>query len=197
MNHFPLGAGRASTTPVGRAAALGLVGAVVREAGLMARTLWDREVDFRAIAEDYYRAAFGADGPACLAYCAELSRLFDPPYVRSEKPRHDPATAETYARIPAVIEAFRPVIRRNLGAADPCHARSWHYLDVHADVCLHLAEALRLRAAGDEEGARRAWAATERFVQEREPDLHPALDVYEFTYVLTKFFVLGRIRAVA
>lgn len=158
----------------------------------MGRALWDPALDFRAIAEDHYRAAFGADGPACLAYCEELSRLFDPPYLRDEKPRRDPAAAAAYARLPEVIAAFRPVIRRNLAAADPCHARSWHYLDAHAEVCLHLAEALRRRAAGDDAAARRAWLETEQFVREREPDLHPVLDVYEFVHVLDRLFPAPR-----
>ncbi len=158
---------------------------------VLGRALWDRAPDFGAIAEDSFRAAFGADGPACLAYCAELSRLFDPPYLRGEKPRHDPAVAASYARLPAAIAAFRPVIRRNLGAADPCHARSWRYLDAHADVCLLLAEALQHRVAGDDEAALRAWAATQRFVQERERDLHPVFDVYEFLFVLDRFFTRG------
>jgi hypothetical protein len=154
----------------------------------MGRALWDRGLDFRAIAEDYFRAAFGAEGPACLAYCEQLSQYFDPPYLRGEKPRHDRAAAASYARLPEVIGAFRPAIRRGLGAPDPCHARSWHYLDLHADLCLHLAEALRHRAAGDDEAARRAWAAARRFVRERETDLHPVLDVYEFLQVLGALF---------
>ncbi len=164
---------------------------------VLGRALWSRAPDFPAIAEDFFRTAFGADGPACLAYCAELSRLFDPPYLRGEKPRGDPPVAASYARLPATIAAFRPTIRRNLGAADPCHARSWHYLDAHADVCELLAGALRHRVAGDDEAALRAWAATQRFVQEREPDLHPVFDVYESLFVLDRFFTRGSFRPTA
>jgi uncharacterized protein DUF4838 len=155
---------------------------------VLGRTLWDREADFRAIAEDYYRAAFGADWEACLAYCEELSRAFDPPIQHGGQGRRDRAVAGSYARLPQVIEAFRPVIRRNLGAPDPCHARSWHYLDQHAEVWLLLAEALRHYAAGDDEAARAAWEATLRFVQERERDLHPVFDLFEFDRVVGGLF---------
>ncbi len=155
---------------------------------VMGRTLWNKDLEFDAIAEDSFRSAFGADGLACLDYCRRLSRLFDPPYLRGEKPRRDAAVAEAYARLPAIIDAFRPIIQRNLNAADPCHARSWRYLDTHAEVCLHLAQALEHRAAGDDQAAAQAWAAAERLVQERELDLHPVLDVYELTRVLGRLF---------
>ncbi|MDP9375930.1 MAG: DUF4838 domain-containing protein [Chloroflexota bacterium] len=155
---------------------------------VLGRALWDRTIDFGAIVEDYFRAAFGADGPDCFAYLQELSRLFDPPYLREEKSRRDPAAAAAYARLPETVAPFRPTIRRNLGAGNRCHARSWHYLDRHADLCLHLAGALRARARGDDEAARRAWERTAHFVREHEADLHPALDVYEFLYVLGKLF---------
>lgn len=155
---------------------------------VMGHTLWNKSLEFDALAEDYFRSAFGADGLACLEYCRELSRLFDPPYLRGEKPRRDAAVAEAYTRLPAAIASFRPVIQRNLDSTDPCHARSWHYLDAHAEICLHLAQALRHRAAGDDQAAAQAWAAAERLVQEREPALHAVLDVYEFTRVLGALF---------
>lgn len=155
---------------------------------VLGRALWDTSVGFRQIAEEHFRAAFGADGPACLDYCEDLSRRFDPPYLRREKPQHDADAAQSYAGIAAVIEAFRPTIRRNLGAGEACHARSWHYLNRHADLCVLLAEALRQRASGDDLAAWRAWEATEQFAQEHEGDLHPAFDLYEFLHVLERLF---------
>lgn len=155
---------------------------------VLGRTLWDRDLAFRDIAEDAFRAAFGADGLACLAYCEELSRLFDPPYLRGEKPAHDRAAAAAYARLPAVVAAFRPTIRRNLDTPNLCHARSWHYLDRHADLCLLLAEALRRRALGADAAAQEAWLAVQQFVREQETDLHPVLDAYEFQHVLGRLF---------
>lgn len=155
---------------------------------VMGRTLWDRSLDFSAIAEDYFQSAFGADGAACLAYLETISRLFDPPYLRDEKPRHNPAVAAGYAQLPEVIAAFRPTIRRNLDALDPCQARSWYYLDQHADLALLLAEALRHRATGEDEAALGAWAAVQTFVRGRELDLQAALDAYEFQRVLGRLF---------
>ncbi|MGN6359304.1 MAG: DUF4838 domain-containing protein [Thermomicrobiales bacterium] len=155
---------------------------------VMGRTLWNRDLAFRAIADDHFTAVFGADGAACLAYCEELSRLFDPPYLRGEKPRHDLDVAAAYARVPEVIAAFRPTIARNLNAADPCHARSWRYLARHADLCVLLAGALQHRATGDDDAARRGWEAARDFVREIELDVHPVLDSYECQRVLGRLF---------
>ena len=155
---------------------------------VLGRTLWDRSLSFRAIAEAHFANLFGADGDACLVYCEELSRQFAPPYLRGERPRDDPATVASCARIPAVVAAFRPTIRRNLAGAAGGRAQSWRYLDQHADLCLLLAEAVGQRAAGNAEAARDAWLATARYVREREPALHAALDVYEFQHVLARLF---------
>jgi len=157
---------------------------------VLGATLWDPTRDFRAIAEGHFRATYGADWSACLAYCEALSQAFDPAYLRGEKPALAPESAAAYAAVPGLIAAFRPTIQRNLGAADPCQARSWHYLDRHADLCLLLAEALRYRALGDDAAARGAWEATRQFAWEREPDLHPALDSYEFQHTLERLFLV-------
>ncbi len=155
---------------------------------VLGRALWDPSLEFRAIAEDHFRAAFGEDGPACLAYLEDLSRRFNAPYLRRERPERDPDQARRYADLAAAIAAFRPTIRRNLGAGDACRARSWHYLDRHADLCLVLAEALRHRALGDSAAAWRGWSEALRYAREREADLHPVLDVYEFADVLARLF---------
>ncbi len=155
---------------------------------VLGRTLWDRSLSFRAIAEGHFADTFGADGAACFAYCEELSRAFAPPYLRGERPRVDPATAASCAAIPAIIAAFRPTIRRNLAGAEGARAQSWRYLEHHAAICLLLAEAIGRRAGGDDEAARAAWDATARYVQEHEMALHEALDGYEFQHTLARLF---------
>jgi hypothetical protein len=155
---------------------------------ILGRTLWDRSLSFRAIAEDHFAALFGDDGAACLEYCEALSRAFNPPYLRGERPRHDPETVATCATIPALLAAFRPTIGRNLAASTGARAQSWRYLDHHAALCLTLAEALGQRAAGDDDAARAAWDATARYVQENEPEVQIGLDGYEFQHTLARLF---------
>ena len=174
---------------------------------VMAKTLWDENVTFEALARDYFDAAFGPDGEACRAYMARLSELFDPPYLRGDKSaiqgeekdlhvwilagaRAD-ANAEAAARlgeIPGVIAAFRPVIERNLSAADACHAKSWAYLAAHADLATLLALAFKARAEGHLEEARHQWERTADLAWRSEDALQPVFDTFVFTLTLGSRF---------
>ncbi len=49
---------------------------------VMGRTLWNDTLSFDEIARDYFAAAFGAEGRRAQEYLAQLSELFDPPYLR-------------------------------------------------------------------------------------------------------------------
>jgi hypothetical protein len=74
------------------------------------------------------------------------------------------------------------------GQADLCRAQSWRYLAHHTAICRQLAAAALRQAEGDAAGARAAWEQALRYVREREPELHPVLDVYEFSRVLGRRF---------
>ncbi len=52
---------------------------------VMAQTLWDDTADVAGLAAAYFAAAFGPDGDTACAYLAEMSRLFDPPYLRGDR----------------------------------------------------------------------------------------------------------------
>jgi hypothetical protein len=173
---------------------------------VMARTLWDSRATVESLAADYFPAAFGADGESTRAYLAEMSRLFDPPYLRGDRSPHpedadvhvwilqpdasDPnaEAAAKLARIPALIDGFLPVIERNLGDPDPCRARSWALLRLHADLARGLAQAFQHRAQGDAVAARAAWLATADHAQRNEDFLQPDLDVFEFVHTLGRKF---------
>ena len=60
-----------------------------------AKTLWDDSVDFNALADECFGAAFGDSGPTCQAYMEELSILFDPPYIRGDVAPGDGASEES------------------------------------------------------------------------------------------------------
>jgi hypothetical protein len=164
---------------------------------VLARTLWDENAGFETLAETYFRDAFGPDGDAVRAYLAELSRLFDPPYLRGDKTPRGPdeshifriegldappnaEAARNLAAIPAVLDAFAPVIARNRIATDPCRAQSWEYLAHHAAIARSLARAFQARAEGDPEAARAAWDAVVDYARRHEPAVQPVFDVHEF-----------------
>ena len=177
---------------------------------VMARTLWNEDVDFDALARDYFAAAFGAAGEAAREYLARLSQLFDPPYLRGDRREDsrrdldtdshvwildpsahagvDEEAAQRLGQIPALIDSFRPAIEANLALADPCHARSWQYLAHHAEITLGLARAFKARAEGQLDLARSAWDQVADMAWRKEDALQPVLDVFEFVGTLGSRF---------
>jgi hypothetical protein len=153
---------------------------------VMGRTLWDSELSYESIASDYFSASFGPDGGLCMEYLKDLSDLFDPDYLRREKPRLNPSSAESFGRIPGVIEGFMPVISRNLDAGSECRRKSWLYIRHHAELCILLAGMLERIASGDDRSAKTAWERVRTYLMESEPILHPVLDFYIFEATLSR-----------
>ena len=147
---------------------------------VMGRALWDSSLDFDRITEDYMSGAFGPDGELAREYLAKLSELFDPVYLRGEKPSVNPEAAEKYRQIPGVINAFLPVIERNLNAPNECWKRSWFYMKKHAEIFIPMAAALEAKAVGDRALCNARWEAIKTLVCKMEPDVHSVLDVWLF-----------------
>jgi hypothetical protein len=146
---------------------------------VMARTLWDADLEFDEIARDYFAASFGPDSKAARSYLASLSELFHPPYLRGEEPAVDPAAADRFGRIPGAIDDFSPTIAEHTSRSGP-QGRSWRYLAHHAELCRRLAAALQARASGDAEASARAWEEAKRYAQSIETEVQPDLDVFLF-----------------
>jgi hypothetical protein len=151
-------------------------------------TLWDKTRDFEAMAQDYFAAAFGSEGLKALDYLTQLSELFDPAYLRGEKPEGNEQAAAALARVAGLVASFQPTIERNIGADSVCWASSWRYLRHHAELASALAGALRARALGEQAEAQSEWDALKRRLWQQEAELHPALDVYLFTRVYDRIF---------
>jgi hypothetical protein len=148
---------------------------------VLARTLWNAQLEFDEIAEDYYRSAYGRDWQYCRDYLRRLSGLFDPPYLRNARPAIDPARAAAYRTIPGVVDAFRPVIERNVTGADAVQSASWRHLMHHADLTLSFARVLSHMADGRFAEALGIWEELKRLACEKEDALADVLDVYQFT----------------
>ena len=149
----------------------------------MGWTLWNKRCDFDRLAADYFAAAFGPDSAKCHEYLTQLSELFDPVYLRGEKPAESAEAATSLARIPDFIAAFRPVIEKNVQAQNPCWVTSWRYLQHHANIYEELSQALEARARGDQAVAWQRWQAVEEMVKSHRDVLHPVLDDFFFLRV--------------
>lgn len=166
---------------------------------MMGETLFDKNLDFDAYTDDYFVGAFGADGLKCREYLETLSKLFCPSNIRvggkngveeegletaAGKPRtwrNNPAVAESVAKIPAVLDAFLPVIEKNMALDNVCHRKSWVNMKYHYHICSYLAKIFYLGASGKLEEAREVFDGLEIYLSEVEYDIHNDFDVFLFT----------------
>ncbi|NLF57431.1 MAG: DUF4838 domain-containing protein, partial [Candidatus Hydrogenedens sp.] len=95
----------------------------------MAAGLWDKNADFDALAAWYFENAFGADADAVHGYLRQVSECIDPVYLRGEKEAVDPAVADGYRALEALVDAFEPVIRQKIDAGADAN---WRALLPHA-----------------------------------------------------------------
>lgn len=147
---------------------------------VMGRTLWDANLEFDDLVDEYFETTFGQDWQDCRDYLSRMSELFDPPYLRGEKERVSEEAAKRFSDICVLIEDFREIIDRNLDSSNPCHAASWRYLNYHSDIACLLALALEARAQDKLKKANSIWKLTKKYVQEKEDELQSVFDVFLF-----------------
>lgn len=167
---------------------------------IMGETLFNKELDFEKYTKEYFEAAFGeADAAKCREYLETLSTLFCPANIRkggklgvedegiAEKDNgyikswiNNPEVYMNMEKIPVVLEAFKPVIERNLETSNKCQHLSWEYLKYHMEICLYLCEIYKLGAKGDIDAAREVLDRLEIYVSNAEMDIHNGFDLFLF-----------------
>ncbi len=155
---------------------------------VMGRTLWDRDISYDSVADDYFASAFGCDGMLAKNYLESISYLFDPPYIRGETPKVCSKNGDNLAKVADVVDAFMPTIERNIQSDNACWAKSWFYLKHSANICKLLAAALEEIARDNKDAAKELWEQTAEYVRKNEPLLHPVLDAMFFINTLKRFF---------
>jgi len=159
---------------------------------VMGRTLWNRDLSFDAVVAEHLGACFGDSGPAVGGFLARLSELFAPPVIRGEGNDAARAAAVTSLElIPAAVEGMRGEAARGMDDPTPAIAEAWRLLSLFLDLCVLFAEALRARYADSPDAVARAWDLF-HWARERERDLQPALDVFEFQNTLGPLLGLSR-----
>jgi hypothetical protein len=151
---------------------------------VLARSLWQGRISYDELADEYFAAAFGADGRAGCEYLKRLSTAFNPRWLSTYLPRKDakapPSTVAELEKIPQIITGFRPVMERNSSVSNECHAASWNGLAFHADLCLLMAEAIKAEVQGRPQVAGVNWRKVEELVVTRESEMHSTFDVFLF-----------------
>ena len=156
----------------------------------MAQALWNSEADYDETADRYFADAFGTDGAAARKYLEELSELFNPRYMRGEIDAVSAEVAQSAGKIPVLVASFKNTIRKNMQSDLPyVQRRSWEYLDYHADYCVLLAAAVKNRAEGNSEQAKKSFEIFKDHLQKNEAHYIDVLDIPTMLWTLESMFV--------
>ncbi len=179
---------------------------------VMGETLFDTSLDLEGYTNDYFAAAFGKDGALCREYLETLSKLFCPANVRggaknlvedvginsveNKAPfRNNPWVASQLEQLPAVLDEFLPVIRRNLMLENATQRLSWQYLEQHAYICRYYAKLLLLGAQDKMDEAREVLEELEIYLSGKEMQIHRVFDNFLFIQNARGLLGVKRVKA--
>ncbi len=152
----------------------------------MAAALWDKTCSFEDVAREYFTAAFGIYGGDVEKYLSALSDLFDPEFVRHEKVKAADTVIADYTKAKEVINEFKEeFIDKNI-----CLSADWKYLDVHAELCLKLADVYIKIYEGKAEDAEAIFEKLKKYVHETVSDTYNVLDEKFIVDDLWKYYRL-------
>jgi hypothetical protein len=155
---------------------------------VMGRTLWQRELGYEALRNDYFQSAYGEDCGLAYEYFEALAKFPGWGWLlkqAADLPVLDLVSVQSQIdEAVRVIEDFKPVARRNAGLANASQAQSWKYLEAHLEMGRQMLALVGLKMSGQTEAAAQAWQDLKRFVCEREIELQPVLDVWLFVNAL-------------
>ena len=123
-------------------------------------TLFDRNVSFDYLKEDYFSHAYGENWREVLAYLESLrdelrySYYFGLDSVDEKKGKYYcPDMKERAIRAKKIIADFAPVIKANLSQEQRASAVAWQLLDLHSYYAMKFAEMTEKKCVGDNDGA--------------------------------------------
>ena len=169
---------------------------------------FDKTLDFEKYKNDYFKAAFGEDYEKCIEYLETLSSLFEPDLIRNDVSKNlvldevgfagaenrkktwfkNEEAAESFSKIPAVIESFMPTIQKNRRLSDICHVKSWDYLKYHAHICTELSKALCAGAKGNIDESAKIYNELYDWISVHELEIAPVFDLFLFNKFYSRRF---------
>lgn len=171
----------------------------------MGETLFDKDVDYEKMTNEYFEGAFGPEWKACREYLEKLSELLCPSNFRvgggAGVQETALATAETgdiswvnnphvaacAAKIPPLIDDFASTIIRNLTSSiSLSQLTSWNYLRYHAEICKLFSKILLAGARDGIDAAIERYDNLKQYLCEHELEFHNAFDVYLYLRALVQ-----------
>jgi len=149
----------------------------------MAKALWDKTSVFEDVADEYFTAAFGADGAAVKVYLASLSEYFCPAFMRGEKPiSKEEMISKVIAGKQAVNGFDASFIKQNTSASEDVE-----HLKYHAELVRLYADLLLAGLRGLEEEKTAAVVALNDYMSRAEGAIGDYFDNITFRRVYDKY----------
>lgn len=158
----------------------------------LARTLWDKTVDFEQLADEYCKATYGDEWIACRMYLQKLSELYLMLdfSLTPEEPSLTPSP-EKAAVCDTIVEhigSFRHMFSRIPDGLTAGQRESWAILQAHGNIWSDITGALRYIYSGNGALAKEMWAGVKLRLAEREDNDQDSLDVYNFVRTMDGLF---------
>lgn len=136
---------------------------------IYAETLMNRECDFEAVRDDYFKHIYGDAWKEVLDYLQEVTDTFDFAFMSGKKSvdkariHYNPEQARQLEKIPALAEKGKKIALAHMNMPTRPQTVSMRLLLRHAEYIVGVAECMRLKALDDEEAA---FEAFEKFRKE-------------------------------
>ncbi len=138
---------------------------------VMGRTLFDENLSFDTLLEEYYSAAYGEDWRMVREYLEGISKLCSCDYVNAKGPRRNPVISNNMKIVYEWCKKWENKIQGRKG-------HHWEVLVHHNKHIQLLSHALELFAGGKESEASNVWGEMRKYVCLAEHEFQSELDVY-------------------
>lgn len=129
-----------------------------------AETLMDKNLDYDALKEDYFRHAYGPDWKAALSYFEKLSELFDHAYMcgdlqtdPAQSIYYDPSRVRDFEEVHNVTAQGRALAAAHKKMPHRMQVMHWRLLDRHTEWCDLIADCMIAKCKGQDILAQEMW----------------------------------------
>ncbi len=162
----------------------------------MARTLWNKDVDFDTMKRKLYADSFGEEAVDELcSYFETLSDAFDIAALKCEKPCDKEKMRSDMENCIKVMDSFKKTIEKYKNTENPAHRESWEYLELHGDMYSNVARAIIENIDGNFDKSKELRTKAYDYCFRNEDFLQPVVDGWNFINVIANRIKVGTDKA--
>lgn len=150
---------------------------------MYAATLWDREINYDEVRDDYFRHAYGDAWQEVLAYFEKVSDFFDFPFMSGKKSadktvgmHYNPEQAERLDHVKELAEEGKRIAEAHLNMPLRVQTVSMRLLLRHSEYIALLAPCFAAKARNDNDGAFEAFETFRKTFGKYEAEMERYFD---------------------